>query len=120
MRAHQVHLQFTNLFTGDANIAEFPHSGCNSVGNLVACDQLVDYGASAFDASTRIGSKDCSSALDRNFADGFQRQIISVNVQGFHGLLPMAFLNASRYFAGSGVIFIAELVTTCVVSPSAN
>jgi hypothetical protein len=54
VRAHQVHLQLTNLVAGDAHVAQFAHAGGDGVGELVAGDNLVDDRACQVDCLPRV------------------------------------------------------------------
>ena len=44
MGAYEVHLQFTNLVAGNADLAQFPDAGSDCVSDLVAGNDLVDDG----------------------------------------------------------------------------
>ena len=42
VRAHQVDLQFANLFAGNAYVAESAHAGGDGIGDFVAGDYFID------------------------------------------------------------------------------
>ena len=139
MRAHQVDLQFANLLAGDAHVAQFADAGGDGVGDLVAGDDLIDDRACLVDRFPRVRREQDGAAFGRDFADRFERQIVSVDVEcvqwvprgmfrTFSALratiresyFAIAARNAVRYFSGSAATFIFESVTMCVVSPSAS
>ena len=80
MRAHKVDLKFTDLVTGNADIAQFANAGCDGVGDFVVRDQVVDHGAGGIHSLTCIWSQQDRTSLERDFADGFQGEVVSVDV----------------------------------------
>ncbi len=138
VRADQVDLQFANLVASNAHVAEFSDAGGDGVSDLVAGDNLVDDGACQVHGLPRVGREQDRAARfnGRDFAHGFEREIVSVDVKCVQKDVPalralpatktrkhyfaIAARNAVKYFSGSAATFIFESVTMCVVSPSAS
>jgi hypothetical protein len=79
----QVDLELTDLVTGDADIAELANSGGDRVRDFVACNQCFHHSTGANDSFASIRRKKDSAALDSNFADIFQSEIVTVDVKSF-------------------------------------
>ena len=84
VRAHQVDLQFADLFTSDADIAQFADSRGNGVGHLVVGDKFVDDSPRYVHLLTGLGEKQDGAALAGHLAYGFKSQIVSVDVESIH------------------------------------
>src|SRR5256885_3062899 len=147
MGPHQVKLKLTDLFSGNADVAQLADTGSDRIRNLVLCDEFVHDSAGPIDHFAGIGIKENSTALGRHFEHGFESQVVSVDVQRFQGssqfspvtcragslTRPSAgqrpaptqsyLCSASRktfmYFSGNALAFICLSATMCVVSPSA-
>jgi hypothetical protein len=70
--ANQVDLQFANLIAGNADVAEFADAGGDGVSDLIAFDNVFDYGAGAVDGFPGFGVEKDWAAFDGNFFSRFQ------------------------------------------------
>src|SRR5216683_1997298 len=55
VRAHQVDLEFADLFSSNADVAELAYAGGDRVGNFVFGDESVYHGAGAVYGFARVG-----------------------------------------------------------------
>jgi hypothetical protein len=87
VRAHEIDLQFANLITDDVYITKLPNARSDRVRNLILPDEPIDDGASTVDSLPGIGrEKDGATSIWlRYFAHGFEREIVSVDVEGLQG-----------------------------------
>ena len=67
MRAHQVDLEFTNLFARDPHIAQFAHAGRDRVGQRIACDNLINHGSRPINGLACVRGQQNRPALGRDF-----------------------------------------------------
>lgn len=116
MGSNQIDLQLADLVRGDANIAQFPHTGRDRVSNFVGGDDFIDDSAGMVDQLSRIGREEHRAALMGDFAYCFQRQIVSVNVQCVQEIpvdcyFPAAARKTARYLPGKAATFMFESVT---------
>ena len=70
-------------------------AGRDGIGNLIVGDEFVDDRAGAVHGFARVGIEQHRTALDRDFADGFESEIVSVNVKGFQGGSQFSVLRCS-------------------------
>jgi len=77
-------LQLADLIADDVHIAQLADAGRDCVRNFIIGDEGVDDGAGAVDSLACIGiEEDGSADVDvRYFAHSFEREIVSVYVQG--------------------------------------
>jgi hypothetical protein len=74
--------KFADLIADDVHIAQLAHASRDRVRNLIIGDERVDHGAGTIDGLARIGSEENRAGCRaRDFAHGFKRQIVSVDVQ---------------------------------------
>jgi hypothetical protein len=73
-------LQFANLITGDAHVAQFAHASRDRVSEFVAGNNFVDDGARLIDGLSRVWRKKRSAAFGCDLAYLFKCQIVSVDV----------------------------------------
>ena len=93
-------MQLANLIAGDVHIAQLADTGRDRVRNFVTGDERVDDGAGAADGLARVGIEE-DGAADvevRHFAHGFEREIVSVDVQGVQGSSQIAVLISQMPF----------------------
>ena len=84
MRAHQIQLQLADLVAGDADIAQLADASGYRIRNFIVGDERVHHGAGARStACARVGREQHGPVLDSHFARGFERQVVTVDVQGF-------------------------------------
>ena len=83
MGAHQIQLQLADLVAGDADVAQSADASGYRIGNFIVRYERVHYGAGAVDGLARVGVEEHGPVLDRHFARTFERQIVTVDVQGF-------------------------------------
>ncbi len=78
----KIHLQLANLRTDNVHIAQLSDACRDRVGNLVIRDQRIHHRASAIDGLARVRTQQHRSAnIDvRDFAHGFERKIVSVDM----------------------------------------
>src|ERR1700722_1379410 len=124
MRTQKIYLQFANLLTGNAHVAELAHAGRDRVRQSIAGDDIVDDGSRLVHSFARIGRQQHRPTLDRYLAHRFQSEVVTADVksvqEGFPFCFPTAARNAVKYFSGKTAIFISASVTMWVVSPSAS
>ena len=80
--ADEIDLQFADLVAGDAHVAELANAGGDGIGELVVCDDVVDHGAGAIDGLARIGREQHGAAVVGDFADRFEGEVVTVDVEG--------------------------------------
>ncbi len=82
--SHQIDLKFTNLIARNANVAQLAHAGGDRIRHAIFRDQRIHHRAGLIHRFAGVGSQQHRPALDRDFANFFERQIVAVNVQSVH------------------------------------
>ena len=84
VRTDKVDLQFANLVARDTHVTELANTGGNRIGKMIARNQRVHHRACALHSFARIGRQQHGTAVTRDLAHSFKRQVVSVDVQCFH------------------------------------
>ena len=84
MRSDQIHLQLPNLVTRNPHVAQFAHAGGDGIRHLVSLNDVLDHRPRRIHKCACVRREQHRAALNRDLAHRFERQIVSVNVKGFH------------------------------------
>src|ERR1700691_3948337 len=87
MRTNEVDLQLADLISDDMHVAKLADASCDGVRNFILSDERVNHRAGAVNGLARVGIEQNGppNVGVRYFAHGFEREIVSVDVQGLQG-----------------------------------
>jgi hypothetical protein len=82
--AHEIHLKFTDVIAGDANVRELADAGSNGIGDTILRDQVVDDRACPLHCFAGIGSEQNWLLAINHLLKVVEGEVVSVQMKCGH------------------------------------